>query len=254
MGRRKAIVQPGFYGGLSGLQLPIPKYLFPPPHEHSSRLTYYASFFNSIEINSSFYKLPMARTVGKWTEQVPVDFKFTFKLWREITHAPQLEFQEAHVQDFFSAIAQATPKMGCVLVQFPPSLGQMHIRQLGALLHCMRECSTNLGWKIAVEFRNNSWYVPDTYDLLQEHNAALVLQDIPKSKTPMVTHTADFIYTRFHGPTGNYRDSYTDPFLAEQALLIREWLGERKTVYCYFNNTMGDAFRNLETLNTYLLR
>jgi len=60
-----------FYSGISGLQLPIPKYLFPDPYKQSSRLTYYASLFNSIEINSSFYKIPLSTTIAKWAASVP---------------------------------------------------------------------------------------------------------------------------------------------------------------------------------------
>ena len=73
-------VQLRFYSGISGLQLPIPQHLFPPPFENASRLTYYASLFNSIENNSSFYKIPQSATVARWADSVPEHFKFTFKL------------------------------------------------------------------------------------------------------------------------------------------------------------------------------
>ncbi len=69
----------------------------------------------------------------------------------------------------------------------------------------------------------------------------------------MVNHDSNFIYLRFHGPTGNYRDSYSDAFLSEYATYIKEWLGDDKAVYVYFNNTMGDAFKNLTTLNQAML-
>lgn len=85
-----------FYTGTSGLSLPFPKHSFPPEFQDKSRLTFYASLFNSIEINSSFYKLPMASTVKKWAESVPDNFLFTFKLWREITHNKGL-IGRAHV-------------------------------------------------------------------------------------------------------------------------------------------------------------
>jgi uncharacterized protein YecE (DUF72 family) len=238
-----------FYSGLSGLQVPIPKYLFPEPHRNSSRLTYYSTFFNSIEINSSFYKLPMTRTVAKWISLVPEGFKFTFKLWKEISHAKQLAFKEAEVALFFNAISSAHRKKGCVLIQFPPSLGGFHIRQLDALLCCIAQHNLNSEWKIAVEFRNRSWYQPDVYDILESHHAALVIQDMPKSVTPMINRHSDFVYVRFHGPTGNYKDSYEQHFLEEYASYVKEWLAEGKTVYAYFNNTMGDAFKNLQTLN-----
>ena len=243
-----------FYGGLSGLALPIPKYLFPESHQNSSRLTYYSTFFNSIEVNSTFYKLPMAATIGKWINQVPEGFKFTFKLWKEITHAKNLDFKEEHVEAFFKVIAAAEHKKGCVLVQFPPSLGKAHVMQLDALLRCIAQNNSNGEWKIAVEFRNKTWYDSHVYDLLAFYKAAMVIQDIPKSVTPQVDHVSDFIYVRFHGPTGNYRESYPEYFLSEYATYIKEWLTEGKTVYAYFNNTMGDAFKNLESLNRFTLR
>jgi uncharacterized protein YecE (DUF72 family) len=104
-------------------------------------------------------------------------------------------------------------------------------------------------WKIAVEFRNKSWYTESTYQLLTDTKAALVIQDIPKSATPWMDHESDFMYIRFHGPTGNYRGSYSDDFLSEYAVYINEWIAEGKTIYLYFNNTAGDAFKNLLTIN-----
>jgi len=243
---------PGFYSGLSGIVLPIPKYLFPPEHESSSRLTYYATLFNSVEINSTFYKLPMAATIGKWAAQVPANFKFTLKLWKEITHVKELDFKEENVEAFFRVAAHAGDKKGCILIQFPPSLGKAAIMQLDALLRCVQQCNPNGEWNIAVEFRHKSWYHEDVYNLLNNYHAAIVIQDIPKSATPMLSHESEFIYLRFHGPTGNYRDSYAEHFLSEYATYVREWLEEGKRVYTYFNNTMGDAFNNLGTLNRFL--
>jgi uncharacterized protein YecE (DUF72 family) len=241
-----------FYSGLSGLALPVPKYLFPEAHRDSSRLTYYASIFNSIEINSTFYKLPMAKTVSKWATEVPGNFKFTFKLWKEITHVKELDFKAADVEAFFKVIAVAAHKNGCVLIQFPPSMGKASMMQLDNLLKCVAQYNVNREWKIAVEFRNKSWYQSDVYELLEFHRAALVVQDIPKVVTPMIDHASDFMYIRFHGPTGNYRDSYSEYFLAEYATYVREWLEEGKTVFVYFNNTMGDAYKNAETLNKFV--
>lgn len=238
-----------FYSGLSGIVLPVPKYLFPEAHQSSSRLRYYATFFNSIEINSTFYRLPMPKTVSKWASEVPEDFRFTFKLWKEITHVPELNFKEQDVAAFFNVIAHAGHRKGCVLIQFPPSMGRAHLLQLDALLRCVAQYNVNREWKIAIEFRNKSWYEPKVYEVLEFHQAALVVQDIPKSLTPRIEHASDFMYIRFHGPTGNYRDSYADHFLSEYATYVCEWLGEGKTVFVYFNNTAGDAFRNLETLN-----
>lgn len=241
-----------FYSGLSGVVLPIPKYRFPLEHQHSSRLTYYATFFKSVEINSTFYKLPLQATVEKWTNSVPRDFKFTFKLWKEITHVKDLLFKSDDVARFFSVISGAKNNAGCVLIQFPPSLTKKYSPQLNMLLNCVRKNNNEQLWKIAIEFRNNSWYETDTYEMLKIYGCGLVIHDIPKSATPMLTDISEFIYLRFHGPTGNYRESYPDYFLSEYATYIREWLEESKIVYTYFNNTMGDAFKNCQQISGFV--
>lgn len=240
-----------FYSGLSGLQLPVPQYLFPPPFENASRLEYYASLFNSIEINSSFYKIPQSATVSKWAASVPENFKFTFKLWKEITHSKGLNFNDADVAAFLNAITAVQDKKGCLLIQFPPSLGKENIVQLDQLLSCIRQVES-IHWNLAIEFRNKSWYNANTYKLLNSFKAALVIHDKPESATPLINHESDFIYIRFHGPTGNYRGSYPEDFLNEYATYIAEWIDEGKEVYVYFNNTMGDAYNNLKTINNLL--
>src|SRR5690606_5004212 len=120
------------------------------------------------------------------------------------------------------------------------------ISQLNKLLSCINEYNTS-GWKIAVEFRHKSWHDDSIHQLLADFNVCLVIQD--KLATPSISHEQDFIYIRFHGPTGNYRESYSEEFLSEYATYIHEWQSEGKEVYVYFNNTMGDAFGNLKVLN-----
>ncbi len=244
--------QKQFFSGLSGLQLPIPKYSFPPPYENASRLTYFASHFTSIEINSSFYKLPQPGTVSKWAASVPDHFRFTFKLWKGITHNKGLNFDEEEVKTFFHSVNAVNEKKGCILVQFPPGLGSEYIKQLQRLLRCIAEADPVNAWKLAVEFRNRSWYRDDVYELLNSHNATMVIQDISKSATPLHDIELEFIYLRFHGPSGNYRESYSYDILREYSALIQEWIEDGKTVFVYFNNTMGDAFNNLKTLNSFV--
>lgn len=80
----------------------------------------------------------------------------------------------------------------------------------------------------------------------------MVIQDLPKSATPLELTADDLVYLRFHGPDGSYKGSYTDAFLYEYAQYIREWQQEGKTVYVYFNNTAGSALANLQLLKDYL--
>ena len=243
------VVSP-FFSGTSGLSGLLPKRDFPPQFQAGSRLTFYASLFNSIEINSSFYKVPMSTTVRKCTESVPDDFRFTFKLWKEITHAKDLRFNPEYILQFMTAISNVGIKKGCLLVQFPPSFHADGIRQLEKLLSVIQSANLENQWNVAIEFRNRSWYIHVVYDLLNEYRAVMVFQDLPASATPW-TETGEFIYLRLHGPNGGYRGSYTEDFLSEYAHYIKDWRDAGKPVYVYFNNTMGDAFKNLVTLNDY---
>lgn len=237
--------EPGtFYGGISGLQTPIPKRDFPADFADKSRLTYYASLFNSIEINSSFYKIPVAKTLAKWATEVPDDFRFTFKLWQGITHNKSLAFNPDDVFKFIEIIGAVGDKRGCLLVQIPPSITIAQQSQLRLLMATITEANATQEWKIAVEFRHKSWYDEVVYELLTSYNAGMVVQDLPASTSPLLTTANDFIYLRFHGPNGGYRGSYPDDVLAEYASYIKEWQ-EDKTVYAYFNNTMGAAINNL---------
>ena len=138
-------------------------------------------------------------------------------------------------------------------MQFPPSVSSDRFPQLEAILKVIEESNTSKLWRVAVEFRNIDWYNNDTYDLLAAYKATAVIHDMKPSATP--PHAiSDFVYVRFHGPTGNYRGSYTHEFLQEYTEYINEWLTEGKTVYLYFNNTAGDAFNNLRTLQQMLNR
>lgn len=244
-------VSPYFFSGTSGLVLPIPKYRFPAPFESASRLTYYASQLNSIEINSSFYKIPLPATVAKWAGSVHPDFRFTFKLWREITHNKGLDFNEEDVTRFFHTIDRVESKKGSLLIQFPASITAEYRMQLEKLLYVIKKADRQ-GWDLAVEFRDRSWYNEAIYGLLHAFDAALVIHDMPASATPWLEHSSEFIYIRFHGPAGDYRGGYSEDFLNEYALYIHEWIKEKKKVYLYFNNTVGEAWDNLQTMNALL--
>jgi uncharacterized protein YecE (DUF72 family) len=233
-----------FFSGTSGLQVDRPKWDFPPEYSHLSRLGYYALQENSIEINSSFYKIPQAKTVSRWAKEVSPGFRFTFKLWREITHQKNLLFNTEDILRFMEAIHLPQTSQGCLLVQFPPSLQVGALPQLKELLAVLNTYT----WPIAVEFRHSSWYRDKVFDLLNQYHSAMVLQDMPKSATPLEVTADDLVYLRFHGPSGNYKGSYSESFLYEYALYIREWQQEGKTVYVYFNNTAGAALENLHFL------
>jgi uncharacterized protein YecE (DUF72 family) len=259
-----------FFCGTSGLVLPVPnKQAFPAEFRTGTRLTYYASLFNSLEVNSSFYKIPRAATFAKWTTEVPADFNFTVKLWRGITHVPSLAFSPTDVEKFMETAAGIGPKKGCLLIQFPASLKANQSAQLEHLLTFIRQAEEQLQaatnppvmaspaiaqtsartrWQLAVEFRDNSWYTPATDRLLERFNATRVLQDMPASVIWEPMPQTSTIYMRYHGTAGDYKGSYTEERLKQDASRIKAWLRENKDVYVYFNNTIGDAIANAQFL------
>ncbi len=245
----------GYYSGTSGLLLPVRNKLFyPEEFKDKSRLCFYGSLMNSIEINSSFYKVPMASTVLKWANDVPEDFRFTFKLSKEITHNAGLAFDPDAIRRFMDVISAVGKKKGGLLVQFPPSVRIGNFKQLSLLVSSLREFDPDRQWNIALEFRHVSLYQEQVYDLLSANEMGIVIQDKPPANTPMVETELPFIYLRFHGPGGSYRGSYEDDLLYEYASYIKDWLSDNKIVYCYFNNTMGEAVNNLYTLKDMVAR
>ena len=238
------------YSGTSGLVLTeTNKRLFPPAFQDKSRLTYYASLFNSIEINSSFKKVPQARTVEKWAADVPDDFRFTFKCWNRITHNKELQFKSEDIDYFLDVISHVGKQKGCLLVQFPGRLTIAYREKLETLVSTIRLKDPNNEWKVALEFRNSSWYHDDIFNLLHANGMSVVLHDLPPSQPVMKDVAAPFVYIRFHGTEKGYRGSYSDEVLSKYAERINAWKEQGKEVYVYFNNTLGNAAQNLITLN-----
>jgi uncharacterized protein YecE (DUF72 family) len=239
-----------FWSGTSGLVLKEPnKKAYPEAFRTKSRLEYYASQFNSIEINSSFYKIPRGVTYKNWSLGVPHEFQFTVKLWKGITHPGKGEqIRERDLEIFMEAIHALGAHKGCLLIQFPMTT-TYDAGQLENLLKDLRTMDSGKDWRLAVEFRDTSWYRRQIFDLLDHFQASLVLHDMPRSKPQDFNKHAPFVYLRYHGEKGDYRGSYDSMFLSAEAKRIRKWMNEGLDVYAYFNNTMGSAASNLKTLN-----
>ncbi|WP_316800518.1 DUF72 domain-containing protein [Pedobacter frigidisoli] len=238
-----------YYTGTSGLILPVPnKSHYPEAYQDKTRLTYYSSLSNSIEINSSFYKIPRAVTLQKWASEVPDDFVFTFKLFKGITHNADLSFSGDELELFLENINAVGAKKGCLLIQLPPSITINQLPAIAHLLSGIKSSKTSIGWELALECRNASLYDDQLKDLLEDLKVTMVVHDRRGLNSPLDWNTSPAVYLRFHGPQGNYRDSYTEDFLSEYACYITEWVGEGKKVYVYFNNTMGSAHANMTTL------
>lgn len=237
--------------GTSGIVLPGPKKNFPIEFQSGSRLHYYSTLFNTVEINSTFYKLPRPSTFEKWALEVDTNFRFTCKLPRVITHAKRLLYQPADMDKFMKASNGIGENKGCLLVQFPASIKDERSSQVEQILDHLTELNDKPKWKVCVEFRDSSWYRNSVLSKLRHLNVSFVLHDMPASKTP-TSLGGNPVYIRFHGPAGDYRGSYTNQFLDSYALQIRYWLNCEKDVYIYFNNAMGEALKNARYLKMLL--
>lgn len=236
------------YIGTSNVVLPGNKSTFPEAFKSKSRLHYYSSLFNSVEVNSSFYKIALNSTCEKWVSDVGSDFRFTAKLWKEITHVKDLDFNPMNIDFSLKRIASFGNKKGCLLLQFPGKITLGYFNKVEEILSLIQQSEFAGGWHTAVEFRNASWYVGEAFEMLDEYNASMVLHDNPKAQNEQLNKNADVVYLRFHGPKGDYRGSYSMEHLKQKTKQIKAWIKNGKDVYAYFNNTAGDAFMNAQTL------
>ncbi len=232
--------------GTSGWAYPQWKNKFyPTGMKDTARLTYYATRFNTIEINSSFYRLPAPAFISKWLSQVPEDFRLCFKAWRVITHDKRLENCAEATTEMLKILSPARTKSGPILFQLPPGLNAEALPGLESVLdHVSSE-----GWQAAVECRHASWYEPDVVAALHRKNVAIVRHDMMDHATPVMPLEKEFIYMRFHGAGVKYAGDYGDAFLDQLAARLREARETKTETYVFFNNTMGAATNNAARLH-----
>lgn len=240
--------------GTSNVVLPTAKKAFPKEYQGTSRLGYYSTLFNSVEINSTFYKVPQGKTLERWALETTPSFRFTLKVSREITHQKGLRFNSADIGHFLRVASGLNGKEGCLLLQFPASITEDHFETVQSILEQIHDEALNSPWRLFVEFRHNSWYTPYVHRMVAAKNASIVIHDKPGSITPMFKSNYRAVYLRFHGTDGKYGGSYSKSTLKQYSLRIREWLADGKEVYAYFNNTLGSAFDDALSLRAYCER
>jgi uncharacterized protein YecE (DUF72 family) len=203
----------------------------------------YATWFDTVEVNSTFYRLASPRAVAHWVEQTPPGFLFAVKGSRYLTHMKRLRDAEAGVARFYERLEPlvATPKLGPALWQLPDRFHRDDERLAGFLDRLP-------AGRHAVELRHPSWFVPDVYALLRERGAALVIGDHPARAFAAHELTADWTLVRFHFGHRGRRGNYSDRELDEWARRITLWR-RRVEVLAYFNNDWeGFAVRNARGL------
>jgi uncharacterized protein YecE (DUF72 family) len=202
---------------------------------------HYAGEFDTVELNTTFYRLPLESTVRKWEAEAPDGFHFATKVSRLITHYRRLQNCEDELHNFFERVKPLGEHAGPYLYQLPQTF-----KRDDAVLRDFLELLPRKGLH-AFEFRHDSWWHDDVYQLLRHHGAAFVMFDQGEVKTPAVA-TTDDIYVRFHGPGEKYSGSYTSQQLHEWCRRIAELRAKRSWVY--FNNDIGGhAPRNAKTFH-----
>jgi uncharacterized protein YecE (DUF72 family) len=209
----------------------------------SSWLAHYATVFDTVEVNATFYRLPKRETVRGWAEQVPEDFLFAVKGSRYLTHMKRLRDVGPGLARYWERIEplREAGKLGPVLWQLPESFHRDEetlaaaLTALPAAEHCF-------------EFRHPTWFSPDVYALLEEHGASLALGDDKRRELPTAAPAGPIAYIRLHygsrGRGGNYSEGELDVWRRR----VAAWRS-RRPVFAYLNNDWrGFAPRNAVAL------
>jgi uncharacterized protein YecE (DUF72 family) len=190
----------------------------------------YAEHFDTVEVNSTFYRLASHDAVERWVEQTPDEFVFACKASRYMTHMKRLRELERGVKRYYERIEPLVKagKLGPVVWQLPESFHRDDAVLADALaklpdgLHCF-------------EFRHESWFVDEVYELLRDRGAALVIGDHPERPFQSFEMTAGWTFIRFHLGRRGRRGNYSEREIDDWAERIAGWR-RRVDVYAYFNN------------------
>ncbi|WP_457630999.1 DUF72 domain-containing protein [Oceanithermus sp.] len=194
-------------------------------------LDYYARHFQTVELNSSFYRFPTRKTVARWRKQAPAGFVYTVKAPRRITHIERFE-EPASVRALYEVLGELGEHLGAVLFQMPPSLSYSD-EALARVLAALDPAFDN-----ALEFRHPSWWRSEVYRELDRAGAIFVSVSAPDLPDEYL-ETGGRAYLRFHGAGAWYRYEYGRGELLDWARRVRN--GAAGLVYAYFNNDPNAA-------------
>jgi uncharacterized protein YecE (DUF72 family) len=207
---------------------------YPREVKDKDRLEYYATRFDTAEINASFYRLPSESMVEGWARRPPAGFTFAWKVSRFITHNKKLKDCEDSVALVFGRMAPLGERYGPALIQLPPQLRRNDDRLAGFLKLLPK------GRRHTVEFRHESWYAPGVFQILADFDAALTISDHHCAPSPWEV-TASWVYVRGHGPGGRYHGRYPEAELQTWAARMADWRAGGRDVYAYFDNDIKSA-------------
>jgi len=223
-----------WYIGTSGWSYNDWKQIFYPNDltDQTKRLQFYSEHFNCTEVNSTFYKIPGKEVVQNWLSAASDNFQFIIKLNRYFAHMKRLKSDEAvseKMKEFNHIPNLLNGQQGPFLVQLPGSM-KKDTDRLEEWLNFMPN------YRYAFEFRNESWFDEDIFDLLKSHHAAVVYSHNSEFPTDL-KYTTDFMYLRFHGPEKPYYSKYSQDQLENEYEKISLFIEECSKIYAFFNNT-----------------
>lgn len=209
-------------------------------------LEFYASNFNTVELNNSFYRLPTEAAFTTWRDSSPSDFVYAVKVSRFITHIKRLKNTGDAVEKFINRARILGEKLGPLLYQLPPNMHR-NDEVLESFISSLPD-----GVRHVVEFRHQSWLDEEVFQILRRYNTGFCVFDMPSISCPLIA-TADFAYIRFHGSSALYSSCYSDEELTGWGNRLADLASKLKVVYVYFNNDVeAFAIRNAVTLRNYL--
>jgi len=217
------------YAGTSGFSYPAWKGTFYPTGLPTSQmLSYYAGRLNGVELNGSFYRTPPVATLAAWASRVPAGFRFCMKAQRGLTYSAPAFDKEGLARQVGPRLAEVGPRLGPVLLQFPPATP----KDTGLLDRLLAA----LGLRAAVEFRHESWFADDVYAILQAHGAALVVTDQDKWPRAPRVEVSGLAYYRL-------RRDYDAASLRHWRSELRAEASAREELHVYFRHDVEAAAR-----------
>lgn len=216
-----------YYDHWKGIFYPddLPKYRW---------LEFYVQHFKTVEINNTFYNMPDEKTIKGWYKRTPSDFSFAVKGFRFLTHMKKLTVDTLSLESLYQfqkAVILLKDKLGPLLWQLPGSF-KINLSKLEKFCS-----SVSPEFNHIFEFRNETWFVQEVYDLLHTYNCGLCIVSSPGTVPEVVKTTSDVVYIRFHGKGSWYNDNYSNDDLQAWKEKLEHIPADK--LYAYFNNDIG---------------
>ncbi|MBU2540832.1 MAG: DUF72 domain-containing protein [Candidatus Omnitrophica bacterium] len=191
---------------------------------------FYSRYFNTVEINNTFYRLPSKSVFRNWHVQAEKGFLYSIKANRYITHMKKLKDAAKTLKRFFQHVKLLKANLGPILYQLPPGWSLDLVRFRDFLSELPK------GYSHVFEFRNNTWFKKEIFDLMAKHNVSFCIHDMLGVDCPRLL-TNDIIYLRFHGTEAKYHGRYSISALKKWSIWVKRQRSRR--LYVYFNNDVN---------------